>query len=190
MNDLFDKQKILQKQAYDVINALGLEKLLGQYGQFKLVGSIVYGLMTWRDIDMDLRLASDPTDTEYWKIVQEIFKKTGVKLVTLADNRLQTELDRPRSMYIGIKYEDADKNSWKIDIRLLGKEFVKTDEVEELVKKATIEQKQAILFIKSQVHNDPKYHKDFSSLDIYQAVINNKISTLIQFQDYLKHKTR
>ena len=188
INDLFDKQSTLQKQGLEVIKNLEIEKILSVYGEFKLVGSIVYGLMTWRDIDMDLRLDNDPTDLTYWEIVQSLFKKSGVNLLTLADNRKQREKDRPKSMYIGIKYEDKDKNIWKIDIRILGKEFVTTDKVAELIKKATTEQRQLILFIKSQVHNDPKYHKDFSSLDIYEAVIINNITTLQEFKDYLKNK--
>jgi len=121
----------------------------------------------------------------YWEIVKTLFEKAGVKNLNLADNRKQDETDRPRSMYIGVKYEDYLKNIWKIDIRLLGKEFVTTDAVEELIKTATEEHRKTILTIKSKVHDNPKYHKTFSSLDIYEAVIKQNISDLNEFHSYL-----
>lgn len=185
MDNLLKNQSVLQEQANEVVLCLDLKNLLSKFGEFKLVGSIVFGLMTWRDIDIDLVLPSDPTDEMYWKIVKTLFEKVGVKNLNLADNRKQNEFDRPRSMYIGVKYEDEEKQIWKIDIRLLGKEFVTTDAVEELIKTATEEHRKIILKIKSQVHDNPKYHKTFSSLDIYEAVIKQNISDLNGFHNYL-----
>lgn len=185
MDNLLKNQSVLQEQANDVVLNLDLKNLLSKFGEFKLVGSIVFGLMTWRDIDIDLVLLSDPGDEIYWEIVKTLFEKAGVKNLNLADNRKQDETDRPRSMYIGVKYEDILKNIWKIDIRLLGKEFVTTDAVEELIKTATEEHRKTILTIKSKVHDNPKYHKTFSSLDIYEAVIKQNVSDLNGFHIYL-----
>ncbi len=184
MNSILDKQNKLQTKALQVVNNLKLEGVLSKYGEFKLVGSIVYGLMTWRDIDIDLILEKDPTDLEFWEISKKLFVP-NVKLLQLTDNRSQKELDRPRSMYIAVKYEDEEKQIWKIDIRLLGKEFVTTDAVEELIKTATGEHRKSILTIKSHVHDNPKYHKTFSSLDIYEAVIKQNVTDLNGFHIYL-----
>ena len=183
---LFEKQKSIQEMAFKVVKELNLEKILGKYGEFVLVGSVVYGLMTWRDVDMDLRLPDIPTDKQYFELVSSIFPLLGIKKLTLVDDRKMEDKDRPRSMYLGIKYEDNDKNIWKIDIRILSKEDVTTDVIADLISsKATNENKETILRIKSQVHDNPNYHKKFSSVDIYEAVLNSGVNDLEQFKEYL-----
>ena len=186
MTDLLEVQNELQKQAFEVIEKLDLNNILGKYGQFSLVGSIEYGLMTWRDVDANLAMPADPTDNEYWEIVKAIFSLPKVKLLTLADNRQQIETDRPKSMYLGIKYKDHENNIRKIDIRLLAKESITTDRIAQLVKdKITEELRETILQIKSQVHDNPKYHKTFSSVDIYEAVLLSGVKDLSDFKEYL-----
>lgn len=186
MTDLTEEQNKLQKQAFVVIEKLDLNNILGKYGQFDLVGSIEYGLMTWRDIDANLAMQTDPTDSEYWEIVKVIFSVPKVRLLTLADNRQQLETDRPKSMYLGIKYEDDEKNVWKIDIRLLAKESITTDKIAQLIKEnITEESRMVILQIKSQVCDNPKYHKAFSSVDIYEAVLLSGVKDLSGFREYL-----
>lgn len=186
MTDLLEEQNKLQKQAFEVIEKLDLNNILDKYGQFSLVGSIEYGLMTWRDIDANLAMRADPTDNEYWDIVKTIFSLPKVKLLTLADNRQRLEADRPKSMYLGIKYEDDENNIWKIDIRLLSKGSITTDRVTELIKEnITEESRITILQIKSQVCDNPKYHKAFSSVDIYEAVLLSGVKDLSGFREYL-----
>lgn len=186
MTNLLEEQNKLQKQAFEVIEKLDLNNILGKYGQFSLVGSIEYSLMTWRDIDANLAMQNDPTDSEYWDIVEAIFSLPKVKLLTLADNRQQVEADRPKSMYLGIKYEDNENNIWKIDIRLLARESITTDKVAQLIKEnITEESRIAILQIKSQVCDNPKYHKAFSSVDIYEAVLLSGVKDMDGFREYL-----
>jgi len=186
MTDLLEEQNKLQKRAFEVIRKLDLNNILGKYGQFSLVGSIEYGLMTWRDIDANLAMQTYPTDSQYWDIVKAIFSLPKVKLLTLADNRQQEEIDRPKSMYLGIKYEDDENNTWKIDIRLLAKESITTDRVAKLVKENITEESRIIILqIKSQVCDNPKYHKTFSSVDIYEAVLLSGVKDLSGFREYL-----
>ncbi len=186
MTDLIEEQDKLHEKAFEVIEALGLKKILAKYGQFSLVGSVVYGLMTWRDIDVDLVMQADPSDSEFWDIVKDVFSLPIITLLTLADNRQQVEADRPKSMYIGLKYEDDENNIWKIDIRLLAKGSLTTDRTAQLIKdNVTEELRETILLIKSQVHHNPKYHKVFSSVDIYEAVLLSGVKDLDGFSEYL-----
>jgi len=186
MIDLIQEQNKLQKQACEVVEKLHLKNILGKYGEFNLVGSVEYGLMTWRDIDINLVMQTNPTDSQYWDIVKAIFSLPKVKLITLADNRQKVEADRPKSMYLGIKYEDFENNTWKIDIRLLAKESVTTDRITQLIKdKMTNETREIILQIKSQVHDNPKYHKGFSSVDIYESVLLSGVKDVNGFREYL-----
>lgn len=191
MTDLIEEQNKLQKQAFEVIRKLDLSNILGKYGEFSLAGSIEYGLMTWRDIDANLAMQTDPTDNEYWEIVKVIFSVSEVRLLMLADNRQQIETDRPKSMYLGIKYEDSENNVWKIDIRLLAKESITTDRMAQLIKEnITEESRMVILKIKSQVCNNPKYHKGFSSVDIYESVLLSGVKDISGFNEYLLKQGR
>ncbi|MBP9702434.1 hypothetical protein KBD69_01990 [Candidatus Woesebacteria bacterium] len=186
MTDHLNNQKLLQKQAYLVVEQLDLRNILNNVGDFQLVGSIEYGLMTSRDIDANLMMNESPTDSDFWSIVKPIFSKIGVKSITIADNRSGAEVDRPKSMYLGIKYEDNEKNIWKIDIRFLAKESVTTDRIAKLIEEnITDETRQIILKIKSLVCDNPKYHKDFSSVDIYEAVLLSNVKNIADFNNYL-----
>ena len=133
MNNLLKTQAKLQKQAFNVVDKLNLKDILGHYGDFELAGSIKYDLMTWRDIDANLIFDEDPSDNEFWEIVKRLFALPRVKLLTIADNRDQSEENRPRSMYIGIRQKDEEGEEWKIDLRLIARDQVTTDKITKLI---------------------------------------------------------
>jgi len=188
-NELLNNQEKLQKEAKEIIEKLNLIKILSQYGKINIVGSLKYGLMVWRDIDIDLVLENKILETNYWKIVKKIFLDKKIQSITLSDNQNIEDKNRPKSLYIGIKYLDNEENIWKIDIRLLNKNDLNTGKVEELInEKITPENRLTILEIKSQVCNDPKYHKEFSSIDIYESVLTNGVNNLEEFENFLKLK--
>lgn len=53
-NELVSKQNQLQVEAMQVVEKLQLTQILSKYGQVHLVGSVVLGLMTWKDIDIEV----------------------------------------------------------------------------------------------------------------------------------------
>lgn len=186
MNLLIENANNLQKETNDLIAKMQLNDKLTPIGELKLVGSATYNLMTWRDVDFDLVTPAIPDNDIYLKAVKSLFETSGVRKVTLVDNRNQKEKDRPKSMYIGLSYEDEKGEIWKFDIRLLSKESVTTNIIENLIKsKLTDNLRVCILDIKSQVHNNPKYHKGFSSVDIYNAVLLNGVTDIDGFVKYL-----
>ena len=63
------------------------------------------------------------------------------------------------------------------------------DDFEKLIKeKITKKSRIAILQIKSQVCDNPKYHKEFSSVDIYEAVLLFGVKDIEGFREYLAKK--
>ena len=54
--------------------------------------------------------------------------------------------------------------------------------------KLTPANRQTILAIKSECWNHPEYRRGFSSTDIYAAVLDDHVSELGQFREYLKSK--
>jgi hypothetical protein len=184
---MLKKPETLQKQAISLIKRLRLKELLSKAGEFKIVGSVRYGLMTWRDVDIDVITQNKINESSYWYIVKKLFSVKEINLINLVNNQKALEKNRPRSLYIGLNIKDETGEIWKFDIRLLSKRFVVADRIEEMVsQKLTSKSKRIILKIKSLVHNNPKYHKEFSSVDIYEAVLLFKVENLNQFKKYLK----
>lgn len=189
MNQLIQRTTKLREDAFDLIQQLNLEQLLSRYGQFVLIGSAKYNLMTWRDIDIDVVMKDDPTDEEYWEIVKQIFKINGNELTMLVDNRVQVTPDRPRSMYIGFKLKDKNNNLWRFDIRLISTKHMTANKVGNMIEKHIDDEKRRIILeIKTNVHDDPRYHKDYQSIDIYEAVLLNDVKTFEEFKAYIKKK--
>lgn len=188
-NELLRNQEKLQREAKEVIEKLNLVKILSQYGKVNVVGSLRYGLMVWRDIDIDLVLENEILEINYWKIVKKLFSNKKIQSMTLSDNRKIEDKNRPKSLYIGIKYLDNEENIWKIDIRLSNENDLNTGKIENLInEKITSKNRVTILEIKSQVCDNPKYHKEFSSVDIYEAVLISGVKNLEEFTNFLKLK--
>lgn len=186
-NNLLKNQENLQYEAKKVVDKLDLIRILSEYGKTEVVGSLEYGLMVWRDIDIDLVFKNEILETSYWEIVKKLFSNKEIQLMTLSDNRKIVNKNRPKSLYIGIKYLNGKGDIWKIDIRLLNNNDLNIHRIKDLIdEKITPENKLIILEIKSKVCNDPKYHKDFSSVDIYEAVLLKNIKNTKEFWKYLK----
>ncbi len=179
----------LREEAYSLIKDLKLKQLLSEYGQFVLIGSVKYNLMTWRDIDIDVVMKDAPKDEEFWEIVKQIFKIDGNELTMIVDNRTVETPDRPKSMYIGFKMKDKNNNLWRFDIRLISTKHMTANKISDMIEKHIDDEKRrTILEIKAKVHDDPRYHKDYQSIDIYEAVLLNNVTTFEEFKNYIKMK--
>jgi len=182
---LLEKQNILQRQANEVLDSLNLIKVLSKYGEAKIVGSLALGLMTWPDIDIDLKSKVEINDQDYFEIVKYVFGQENIKKLTLIDNRESFEKNRPRSMYLGISY-NLNGIDWKIDIRYLDSvDAWAEDNLKQIKARLTEAKVKAILEIKTAFHNHPKYRREFSGITIYEAVLYKNISTVEEFKEYL-----
>jgi hypothetical protein len=142
--------------------------------------------MTWPDIDIDLESTRKINDDDFFQITKALFNQDHIKHIIRADNRSSYEKNRPQSMYIGIVY-DHNGVDWKIDIRYLDQSAAwASDDLNRIKSKLTPENTKTILDIKTALHNHSKYRKEFSGYDIYNAVLNKKISTIKEFRTSLE----
>jgi hypothetical protein len=144
--------------------------------------------MVLRDIDLDLVFLNDKgIKKAFWEITKTLADIEGVKLLLLANNLdANTEKDRPRSMYIGFKYEYKG-NIWKVDMRLLTKkDDVAKKYILSIRNKITQKKKDTILKMKDYYKDDPRYGKEFGGFHIYQAVLNENIFNIEGFEKYIK----
>ncbi|MBT7914861.1 hypothetical protein HN588_13240 [Candidatus Bathyarchaeota archaeon] len=101
IDELIVQEVELQRQAHEVLDALNLLHFLSKYGRPKIVGSVALGLMTWRDIDIDLEITGEIREEDFWQTAKYLLAQDEITLVTLVDNREIIEKNRPPSMYIG-----------------------------------------------------------------------------------------
>jgi len=184
-NILLKKQIELQEQTNEVLQKLDLIKILSKYGEVKMVGSFSLGLMTWPDIDIDLISKTEINDQDYFSIINSLFCQKNIKQLILIDNRDSSEKNRPKSMYIGIMY-NFNNIVWKIDIRYLNSSDVRTEnDLKQIKEKLTEDKINFILEIKTFFHDRPGYGKEINGWVIYEAVLNNNVSTVKEFMEYL-----
>jgi hypothetical protein len=187
MDELIAQEEELQRQAHEVLGILNLLHFLSKYGRPKIVGSVALGLMTWRDIDIDLEITGEIRDEDFWQTAQYLLARNEITQVTLVDNRQMKEKNRVPSMYIGGKYQVDEGAIWKLDIRFVSEQHAIAQKyIDHVSSKLTEERRRAILSIKHVVAQDPRYRTEISSVDIYEAVLDKGITDLEGFKEQLR----
>lgn len=199
--DLLKQQEELHDEGQKVLDELGLLPELQKYGQPVIVGSFALGLLTRRDIDLEVIV-----DSLNKKQVQGVCAYlVGLNLprmdLTVMDNTVDKVPQLPNSYYVGIKYVNkdtpfVDRNprnplAWQIDTHFLTSEDSKAKAKDEDIKsKLTPEKKMAILEIKQEMTDNPKYHRTIFSVDIYDVVLDHRVTDLEGFKKYLQELGR
>ena len=181
---LLDKDRLTDGFRLESLNLL---HFLSKYGRPKIVGSVALGLMTWRDIDIDLEITGEIREEDFWQTAQYLLAQDEITLVTLVDNRDMIEKNRPPSMYIGGKYQADERTIWKLDIRFVSEQHAIAQKyIDHISSELTDDRRRAILSIKHVVAQDPRYRTEISSVDIYDAVLNKGITDLEGFREQLR----
>lgn len=202
-SNLEEQADKLQKDTHLVLEKLQLLDLLKKYGSPEIIGSVALGLMTWRDIDIEI-VVEELKREDLAEIIATLAKKPLRRIdFSVSDNRSRfgTHAKIPNSLYIGMKYfgddihDDqllsANPDVWKIDLHFLLEEDARGRvKTAELKSKLTEEKRKIILEIKNEIASHPKYRKEIFSMDIYQAVLDHGVTNLEEFREYLKRTGR
>lgn len=194
-NDLTKLQDELQAEAQQLIEKLGLIKLLSKYGAPTIVGSTALGLLVWRDLDIEV--AVDKFSREYISEIAAILinSQTYRVDITFIDNLDKHNPYNPIGLYLGMKYFDStptkvEENNidktWKIDIWFLTPDNLQGKATTENLKnQLTNDNRKYILEIKNIVTHNPLYRKEIRSMDIYTAVLEKGVRNIDEFSQYL-----
>jgi len=182
-SQLLQKQDKLQAQAHEVLQDTKLLAILKEFGKPVIVGSVALGLMVWRDIDLDVEVDNKFSADDLLKIAKRAFSHGKIKDIRIIDNTTPFEKNRPKSYYLGIYYQEKGQEKWKVDIRFVkAEDSYAKDYLKEISSKLTPEKIEAILEIKQAVYQHPEYGKKFSSVDIYEAVLEKGIKSPDEFK--------
>jgi len=187
-NDLVLQQNKLQKEGNSILEKLQLLQFLSKYGKPVITGSLATGLMTWRDIDIEL-VDEKKSFQNLFDTVSYLFGIDNIKNIQLNNNiRGRIRANNPDGLYLGFQYQDQEL--WKIDIWFIHneKQHSGKDDVLWFNNNINEEKRKSILIIKNQMAVHPKYRKTIFSTDIYDAVLKDNITSYEGFIEYLKNK--
>jgi hypothetical protein len=191
--ELLKRQMQLQQEGQQVLTELGLLDILIKIGTPEIVGSLATGLMTWRDIDIEVQ--KTPVESEMWEIANFLFSNRNVRSVNVADYRYRLDTPFfPKGLYLGVKYQKEEGKQWKIDIWLMEPRPVGKESTHlwlmERVRHMSEAERLTILKLKDAIADHPKYRREIFSMDIYKAVFEASVQDLEGFRQFLAQTKR
>jgi hypothetical protein len=187
---LLERQNALQAEANRLAEQLDLPTMLGRAGRCERLGSLVSGLMVWRDLDLGASCGRLSTE-QAW---QTMLPLAAHPRTTRLDYRNEIgrlappELREYGRYYFVAHHETEAGDAWKIDVSLWSPEAPPGPlaHAEELRRRLTPETRLAILWIKDVWHRVTSYPDQISGMDVYDAVLEHGVRTPEQFGRYLR----
>ncbi|GII59734.1 hypothetical protein Pth03_81230 [Planotetraspora thailandica] len=187
--ELLAGARALQAEAADVLRALRLDKAFAGFGPAQAVGSMVSGLMVWRDVDV-VFTAPHATAADVFTALARLAGVPGLTAVDYRDERGErrpTDRIEDERYYLVCRYEGPE-GPWKVDITiwLHAVDRPTRAEAERLARHATTEQRLAILRLKQTWHRSPHYPYRVGGTDVYDAVLEHGVRSQEEFSAYLR----
>lgn len=176
--------KVLQKEAIELIEFNQLLEKLGKIGKVVLGGSFVYGTMVDEDIDIALIVKPDLISYETRKKIINIFLDIKeLDGLAMTDRYHNPKEKAPKGIWFGpiINFKER---KWNIDIWLVTQNEIYSHHNSQLHEKMlniTEAQRTTILNIKHEALKAGKKKKGITSSKIYKAVLENKVSTFAEY---------
>ncbi|MFW6281775.1 MAG: hypothetical protein ACOC1O_03145 [bacterium] len=175
----------IKNEAEEILQE-GLYQILNKYGTPFITGSYYLDLMTWRDLDIYIDV---PNESKFFNLS---FDLANYLKPDKMNYRNEINLDRPgkpSGLYLGI-YAEIKQENWKIDLWGFKDSQIKKHKEDLYNLKQKVEKednKNKILQIKKEFCKHPLYRKKFFSMDIYNSVIENEVTSINKFKNWLKN---
>jgi hypothetical protein len=182
----------LQIEAEALIQTLELSAMLESLGPTEIVGSVVSGLMVWRDIDFCVDCPGLSPERA-WDALRPLLFSPQVARLDYRNETVARTLDddlTDQRLYFVLRYETQPGVEWKIDLSLWTVASPKEPGqlLAELERRLTEETRLAILWIKDVWHRLPVYPDDIGGFEVYDAVLNHQVRTPEDFNRYLRQR--
>lgn len=175
----------------DRLLASGLQTILNDYGEVHVIGSYALHLMVWRDLDIHI-VHKDIDKEGFFELGGRVAALLSPHRMHYRDETSVATEGLPRGLYWGVYLGDERDGAWKIDIWVtesVGFERVRTHG-ERLKARLSESNRPLILQIKSACWRHPQYRRQFSSGDIYEAVLDHGVIDIDGFWTFLRDHNR
>jgi hypothetical protein len=177
----------IKKEADKILYGRGLINILNSFGIPHVHGSYSLDLMTWRDLDVYLEV-DNISLTDFFVLGERICNSFAPIKMSFRNELKAKTKGLPEGLYWGIYLGNERAGAWKIDIWA-----VRLSECEQLLqycsnikRRLNSEVSQRIMEIKSQCWQDPEFRRSYSSSDIYRAVLDNDVTSIEGFKEYVR----
>lgn len=185
---LFDLDAGLHAEADAMLAESGLGEIIRSEG-FHPAGSYVMRTMTWRDLDFE-REHEQPDWSAHWELGRRLAACKWVWKFSCADAYRDPQ-NQDVGHYWGLRVSNpAGGPIWKLDLwTARAGEFAQgSPRRSEWMRKLNDENRLSILAIKDAVCTLPVYRKTLLSVHIYQAVLDDGISSIEGFRAWLEKR--
>ncbi len=175
-------QRILRREAEEIIERLSLFRILKKYGETRVVGSVVLELIVKLDLDLHVLLSTYPLMESVNRITNELLNHENIHEVRISDYR-------PQGIKIGIDDCPSTSGNWTIDIWLTTDlSTTAFDQAERMFPHLTSEKRDTILALKRHYHKMGKLRDGISRL-IYESVLNG-VTSVEEFERTREYQER
>ena len=196
-------EKSLQEESDQILNKIKLIPLLQKYGTVQMVGGKALGLMIAKDIDISV-VVNKVSIQDWQDIVTQLMVTPRVRKVIAIDfynYTIQHFYDPTNgekfSLYISVDTLMGSNNdkydTWECQIHLIEKDKFDRTKLDNIKSKLNSENRLTILRIKYWANQMNKLllgksngHYKIYSPSIYEAVLDNNISTIDEFIEKYK----
>jgi hypothetical protein len=170
----------LKREAESIIKNLSLLEILSKYGDARVVGSVALNLIVKRDIDLHVVVKTDNLFEVVDQIYPTLLGEKGVTDIRIFDYR------EKGGIKVGIDSYSGLSGDWSIDLWVTNlPETTGFALADRLTQQLTNQQRKAILKIKKALHSRSEL-RDGISTQIYAAVVDNDVRTVIEFEEIIK----
>ena len=179
--ELLERQRALQEEALRFASELGIAESLGRLGRVIPVGSVVTGLMVWRDVDFTVD-APGVAAAEVWDAVSPLLARCqSLNYTDETGDRVAETAPYERHYFV------FRIDGWKLDVTVWtsgAPEGVERYQ-RELPERLDGETRLAILRLKDAWHTRPEYPEVVGGFEIYEAVLVHGVRTPEQLEQHL-----
>jgi hypothetical protein len=155
---------------------------LTELGDLMPTGSVVSGLMVWKDLDVMLLGGPEFSPHDVLRLLDRAVDLPGVTGFDYVDER---DGSRDARYHVVIRLDD-----WRIDLSiwLYDDHAGVTRFHQELAERISPEERAAVLAIKDVWHRRPEYPAEVSGFEVYTAVLEHGVRTADEFGRWLSSR--
>jgi hypothetical protein len=183
LKDAKQQQITTQEQGKRLLQYLPIEAICSKYGEYKLGGSYLYGLMLPGKLDIDgYILTNEVTLKNGLALFDDLIRLDAAKRVALEKNLEGSSAQEEPSLVLQVKVL-FEERLWNLDIHLIhSAEFAKFSYLNQ--QQFSEDQRDTMLLLKHWLKErglypgSTKLPNSFASVDVYRAVLEDNVRTV------------
>lgn len=176
----------MKQEADNKLSETKILEALSNYGEAYITGSYALDLMVRKEMDVNIAL-DKPTNETVIEILDDVMRLLSPISLDYRNRTLPETKIRIDGHWIFAKCLDG----WKFDIWVIGREEHEKQMkmFDELESRITDANRATIMEIKQQAQQDEEISKTYTGQSVYDAVLDNGITSFAEYKGYLKNSS-